>query len=121
MKRIAIVVQDGMKKYLYKIVNDHKTFLMANHIIATSGTADYLYDLELSVNKIVPAGSHGGDISIANMIVEAQVDALIFLINPLQKFPHNEDVLALIRLCNVKNVPLATNAATADIILSHFG
>ena len=117
--RIALVVQDGMKKYLHKLVRDHKTVLSENYTISTSGTAKYLQEMtDLSVNEIVHSGQGGGDIKIANKIIEDDVDVLIFLINTQQNFPHSNDVLSLIRMCNYKNIPLATNVETADIILS---
>ncbi|HLE27483.1 MAG TPA: hypothetical protein VI793_05160 [Anaerolineales bacterium] len=49
--------------------------------------------------------------------VEGTVDAVIFLVDPLDKHPHEPDIQALLRLCNVHNVPLATNLATADCII----
>ena len=117
--RIALVVQDGLKGHLHKLVSDHKTFLSDSHIISTKGTAKYLYNmLELSVNDVVHSGKDGGDIKIANKIIEGDIDVLIFLLNTQQSFPHNNDVLSLIRMCNYKNILFATNINTADVVLS---
>jgi len=116
---IALVVQEGMKDRLQKLVNDHKTFLLDNYVISTKGTADYLHEkTELVVTEIVNSGQEGGDINIANMVLEDDIDVAIFLLNPIRYFPHCQDAYALMRVCNFKNIPLATNMRTAYIILS---
>ena len=55
---------------------------------------------------------------IASRVVEGEVDAVIFLVDPLDKHPHDPDIQTLLRICNVRNVPLATNIATADVLIS---
>ena len=120
--RIALVVQNGMKDHLIDIVNAHKKTLLANYVISTSGTAEYLRNRTgLSVDETCPSGKDGGDIKIANMVVDGDVDILIFLLDPMTVFSHSVAAEALVRECNVVNVPMATNAATANIILKHLG
>ena len=117
--RIALVVQNGMKRHIHKLAIDHKTVFTDNYIISTSGTAKYLHEMtDLLVNEVVHSGHEGGDIKIANKIIEGDIDVLIFLLNTQEIFPHSNDVLSLIRMCCFKNVPLALNVKTADIILS---
>jgi len=60
----------------------------------------------------------GGDSQIAALITEEQIDAVIFLIDPLDVHPHQVDVRMLLRICNVYDVPLATNISTARLIIS---
>ena len=116
---IALLVQEGMKDHLQKLVNDHKTVLSNNYIVSTKGTADYLHEnTEIAVTEIVNSGQEGGDISIANMLLEGDIDVAIFLLNPIRYFPHCQDAYALMRVCNFKNIPLAMNMKTADLILS---
>jgi methylglyoxal synthase len=116
---IALVVQEGMKDNLQKLVNDHKTFLSDNYIISTRGTAEYLHEkTEITVDKAVSSGQEGGDINIANMVLEDEIDIAIFLLNPIRYFPHCQDAYALMRVCNFKNIPIAMNMRTADLILS---
>jgi len=116
---IALVVQEGMKDRLQKLVNDHKTFLSDNYVISTKGTAEYLHEkTELVVTETVNSGQDGGDINIANMVLEDDIDVAIFLLNPIRYFPHCQDAYALMRVCNFKDIPLATNIRTAYIILS---
>jgi len=116
---IALVVQEGMKDNLQKLVKDHKTFLSDNCIISTKGTAEYLHEkTEIKVTKVVSSGQEGGDINIADRVLEGDIDVVIFLLNPIWHFPHSQDAYALLRMCNFKDVPLATNMGTADMILS---
>ena len=116
---IALVVQEGMKDNLQKLVNDHKAFLSENYIVSTKGTAEYLHEnTEIAVTEIVNSGQEGGDIIIANMLLEGDIDVAIFLLNPIRYFPHCQDAYALMRVCNFKNIPLAMNMRTADVMLS---
>jgi len=118
--RIALVVQEGMKDNLQKLVNDHKTFLSNNCIVSTKGTAEYIHaKTEITVTYIVNSGQEGGDLNIANMVLEGEIDAAIFLLNPIRYFPHSQDAYSLMRMCNFRNIPLATNMKTADIVLSN--
>jgi methylglyoxal synthase len=66
----------------------------------------------------VESGPIGGDVQIASRIVDGQVDAVVFVVDPLDKHPHDPDIQTLLRICNVRNVPLATNIATADMLIS---
>jgi len=116
---IALVAQEGMKDNLQKLVNDHKAFLSENYIVSTKGTAEYLHEkTEIVVTEIVNSGQEGGDIIIANMLLEGDIDVAIFLLNPIRYFPHCQDAYALMRVCNFKNIPLAMNMRTADVMLS---
>ncbi len=54
---------------------------------------------------------------MASRVVEGEVDAVIFIVDPLGKHPHDPDIQTLLRICNVHDVPLATNIATADILM----
>jgi len=116
---IALLVQEGMKDNLQKLVNDHKAFLSENYIVSTKGTAEYLHEnTEITVTEMVNSGQEGGDIIIANMLLEGDIDVTIFLLNPIRYFPHCQDAYALMRVCNFKNIPLAMNMKTADVMLS---
>ena len=68
--------------------------------------------------ECLESGPYGGDVQIASRIVEGAIDAVIFIVDPLDKHPHDPDIQTLMRICNVRNVPLATNIATADIVMS---
>ncbi|HYM95913.1 MAG TPA: methylglyoxal synthase, partial [Candidatus Sulfotelmatobacter sp.] len=67
--------------------------------------------------ECLQSGPLGGDVQIANRIVEGEIDAVLFMVDPLDKHPHEPDIQTLLRICNVCNVPLATNSATADALI----
>lgn len=119
VKKIALVAQDGMKENILELVEEHKPFFLNNYIVSTFGTAEYLHkNMKIIANDVVNSGKDGGDISIANMVLEDNIDIVIFLLNPMKHFPHYKDAYALMWMCNIKNVPLATNVETADLLLS---
>jgi methylglyoxal synthase len=64
------------------------------------------------------SGPMGGDVQIAGRVAAGEVSAVVFLVDPLTAHPHDPDIHAILRICNVHNIPLATNAATAHLILS---
>jgi methylglyoxal synthase len=87
------------------------------HLIATGTTGRLLEEkVGLAVERL-ESGPHGGDVQIANRVVEGMVDAVLFIVDPLDKHPHDPDIQTLMRICNVRNVPLATNIATADVLI----
>jgi methylglyoxal synthase len=73
-------------------------------------------DLGLPV-ECMQSGPEGGDIQIGNRIVEGDVDAVVFLRDPLTAHPHEPDIQALLKVCDVHGVPVATNLASAEILL----
>jgi methylglyoxal synthase len=64
------------------------------------------------------SGPLGGDVQIAAQIANGAVDGVFFLVDPLDKHPHDPDIQAIQRVCNVRDVPLATNLATANLLIS---
>ena len=93
--------------------------LLAQHaLIATSSTGALLHDkVGLRVTR-VKSGPLGGDAQIAAMVVEGRVRAVFFFVDPLSAHPHDPDIRTLLRVCNVHNVPIATNVAAADLFLT---
>ena len=71
----------------------------------------------LKINRM-KSGPLGGDQQIGSMIANSELDLLIFLRDPLTSQPHEPDVSALLRLCDVTNTPLATNVSSAEIMLN---
>jgi len=68
----------------------------------------------------VNSGPKGGDAEIAAMVAKHELDAVLFFRDPLDKHPHEPDVQMLMRVCDVHEVPLATNYSTAKILIDHF-
>lgn len=115
---IAIIAHDGKKAEMVGFIMDHLNTLKARKInlMATGTTGSHLEKAGLTVEKMA-SGPMGGDAQIASRMVEKQVDMVIFFRDPLGKHPHEVDVSMLMRLCDVHNIPLATNPAAAQLFL----
>jgi methylglyoxal synthase len=117
-RRLAIIAHDGKKADLVAFATFNRTRLGQYDLIATGATGDLLANkVGLDVERLSP-GPLGGDVQIASRIVQGEVDAVLFIVDPLDKHPHDPDIQTLLRICNVCNVPLATNIATADVLIS---
>lgn len=115
---IALVAHDGKKADLISFAHRNVDLLGRFNLMATGTTGKMLQDqLDLEVDR-QRSGPLGGDVQIAAHIVEGDVFALIFFVDPLDKHPHEPDIQTLLRACNVHNVPVATNEATAQYVIS---
>lgn len=120
-KRIALIAHDEKKDDLIEFVRTHRDILQECHLIATGTTGKRVIDeVGLEVERML-SGPYGGDQQIGSRVAFGEVDAVIFLRDPLTAQPHEPDITALLRVCDVHNVPLATNLATADLILHALG
>ncbi|MEW5675319.1 methylglyoxal synthase [Flavobacterium enshiense] len=115
---IAIIAHDGMKADLVQFLNQHKDFLQSENItlIATGTTGSKAENAGFKVMKML-SGPLGGDAQIAARVAEGKCNMVLFFKDPLAKHPHEPDINMLIRVCDVHNVPLATNQATAELLL----
>ena len=113
---IAIIAHDGKKAEMVAFIMDHLSLLKEHNInlIATGTTGAHLERAGLQVEKMA-SGPMGGDVQIASRMVEKNVDMVVFFRDPLGKHPHEVDVSMLMRLCDVHNIPLATNPAAAQL------
>jgi methylglyoxal synthase len=116
--RLAIIAHDGKKADLVAFATFNRDRLSQCQLIGTSTTARLLREKVGMQIESVESGPHGGDVQIANLVVEGKIDAVLFIVDPLDKHPHDPDIQTLLRICNVRNVPLATNIATADHLIS---
>ncbi len=117
---IALIAHDGKKAEMVNFIMKHKDVLDANNIqlIATGTTGKYIENVGLNVTPML-SGPLGGDAQIAARVVEGKTNMVFFFRDPMGKHPHEPDVNMLLRLCDVHNIPLATNPATAEMILDH--
>jgi methylglyoxal synthase len=114
---LALVAHDEKKDDLSRLARQHRSTLARLHLLATSHTGQELSrELDLPV-ECVHSGPEGGDIQIGARIVEGRVDAVVFLRDPLTAHPHEPDIQALLKVCDVHGVPVATNLASAEILL----
>lgn len=116
---VALVAHDGKKQELLDLARSHREILTAFRLVATRSTGSMISrELGLPV-ELVDSGPRGGDLQIGSRIVEQRIDAVVFLRDPLAAHPHEPDIQALLKVCDVHSIPLATNSATAEILL-HF-
>ncbi len=121
MKTIALIAHDGKKADILQFANDNRKALAKCRLIATRTTGKLLKEkLGLKV-KCYMSGPMGGDAEIAALVANKKVHAVVFITDPLDAHPHDPDIHGLMRVCNVHNVPLATNIATAQFIISSKG
>lgn len=115
--KIALIAHDHKKDDIVNFVRTHRACFARYHLIATGTTGQRIQDgTQLTVERML-SGPMGGDAQIAAQVATKDVAAVIFLIDPLHAQPHEPDIQALLRICEVHNVPLATNLATAEAIV----
>lgn len=117
-KTLALISHDGKKADMVAFVLANREVLERYNLVATNTTGGLIADKTgLPVQRML-SGPVGGDAQIAAQIAEGKIEAVFFFVDPLGKHPHDPDIQGLLRICNVHNVPLATNAATAEYIIS---
>jgi methylglyoxal synthase len=116
--RIALIAHDKKKDDMIALAREYVDFLQQCELCATGTTGGRLIDeVGLTVTRKY-SGPLGGDLQIGSLLVEGQIDAIIFLRDPMTPQPHEPDINALVRACDVHNVACATNLATAHLVLS---
>lgn len=115
---IALIAHDKKKDQMINFTKKYKEILK-NHSLCATGTTGRLINEEtnLDIERFL-SGPLGGDQQIGSRIACDKVDLVIFLRDPLTAQPHEPDILALMRLCDVHSVPIATNISTAEILLN---
>jgi methylglyoxal synthase len=117
-KRIALIAHDARKQDLLEWSRYNKDTLARHELVATGTTGTLLKEqLDLPITAYL-SGPLGGDQQIGARIVEGDIHVLIFFWDPLEMHPHDPDVRALLRVAVLKNIPVATNRASADFLLT---
>ena len=115
--RIAVIAHDGKKADMVAFIMKRLDFFRKVDVMATGTTGKHIEHAGLDVNCL-KSGPLGGDAQIASLISDGEIDAVVFFIDPLGLHPHQVDVNMLLRICNVYNIPLATNYSTASLLIS---
>lgn len=119
MKKIAIIAHDGKKPEMVNFINRNLDKLKSVELIATGTTGTHVENVGLKVEKKL-SGPIGGDAQIAGLAAEKELSMILFFRDPLGKHPHEPDVQMLMRICDVHNIPIATNPATAQLLVDAF-
>lgn len=116
--RIALIAHDKKKDDMVALAADYRGFLRTCTLSATGTTgARLIAEVGLDVTRM-HSGPFGGDLQIGANLVNGEVDCVIFLRDPMTPQPHEPDINALVRACDVHDVPCATNVASARLVLS---
>lgn len=114
---IALIAHDGKKKLMQNFCIAYRGILSKNNLFATGTTGRLIEEVtNLNVYKYL-AGPLGGKQQLGAQIAQNDIDALIFLREPNNPKPHEPDVNDVIKLCDMYNIPMATNLATAELII----
>jgi len=116
--RIALIAHDKKKDDMITLAGEYLDFLKSCELSATGTTGGRLInELGLQVER-KHSGPFGGDLQIGSLLVEGMIDCVIFLRDPMTPQPHEPDINALVRACDVHNVACATNLSSAHLVLS---
>ena len=117
MPTIALIAHDGKKDDIIRFARENRPDLARFHLIATGTTGERIQAATALPVERMLSGPYGGDAQIAARVAQGGVDGVIFLVDPLYAHPHEPDIQGLLRICNVHNIPVATNEASARFLL----
>ena len=122
MYRIAVIAHNNKKSDMVAFVMKRLDFFNREDIdiVATGTTGKKIQHAGIKKVQRVASGPYGGDAIIGGMVATGEIDGVIFFRDPLDKHPHDVDISMLMRLCDVHDIPLATNYRTASILVKWF-
>ncbi|MDF9840291.1 MULTISPECIES: methylglyoxal synthase [unclassified Paenibacillus] len=117
MLKIAFIAHDRKKEEMVNFVTAYENVFTGLELYSTGTTGQRIMEAtELKINRFM-SGPLGGDQQIGSLVAQDELDLIIFLRDPLMAQPHEPDITALLRLCDVYGIPVATNIATAEILV----
>ncbi|CAN0622416.1 Methylglyoxal synthase [Burkholderia multivorans] len=115
--RIALIAHDAKKDEIVALAGEFRATLAQCRLVGTGTTGGRIAAAHgLDVERKL-SGPLGGDLQIGAELADSRVDVVVFLRDPMTAQPHDPDITALLRACDVHNVPCATNVATARMLL----
>mgnify|MGYP005990880253 FL=1 len=120
--KLALIAHDGKKADMVSFVMKRLDFFKRKDVelVATGTTGNMITNAGIDKVEKVESGPLGGDAEIGAMVTKSEIDGVIFFRDPLDKHPHDVDISMLMRLCDVHEVPLATNYKSAHILVKYF-
>lgn len=115
---LALIAHDHKKDEMARWANEHLAILAHFRLVGTGHTAAVVEEATGLKVEAYLSGPLGGDQEIGAEVAKGGIDAVIFFVDPLEAQPHDPDVKALIRICGVYDVPLATTPSTASLIIT---
>ena len=119
MKNIVIIAHDPKKVEMVKFLQDHAEWIRGANLLATGRTAEFVEKEGIEVTHL-SLGKSGGYIEIRDMIEKGEIDIVFFFREHIENQPHHDDIKRLLEACNLNNVPLATNFASAELLILGF-
>ena len=117
MTRVALIAHDDMKSTMIDLVEEYESALAAFDLVATGTTGQRIVsETGLTVER-KESGPVGGDTQIGAEVVEGKIDGVVFLQDPMTAQPHEPDIGALVRICDVHDVPLATCRSAGEYVI----
>ena len=118
IQKVALIAHDNKKPEIIEWAKKNKEILSKFELCGTGTTAKKVSEATGLEVKRYLSGPLGGDQQIGAKVAEGEIDLVVFFCDPLQAQPHDPDVKALLRIANVYDVPIATNTATADLVIT---
>jgi len=118
--RIALIAHDKKKQEMIQFTKKNYNHFKDHELFATGNTGRMVNENTGLDIHILKSGPLGGDQEIGSLVANGKIDLVIFFRDPLTAQPHEPDVSALLRLCDVYEIPLATNRSTAKLIVENF-
>ena len=118
--KIALIAHDKKKEEIIEFAKKYRDILANYQLVATGTTGKMISEATGLEVKRYLSGPYGGDQQLGGRIAEGQIDLVVFLRDPLTAQPHEPDVSALLRVCDVHNVAVVTNIKTAELIIDKF-
>ena len=116
-KTVAIIAHDGKKDEMAIFVANHKDVLAKFELVGTGHTAKVAAGASGLPVRAVLSGPLGGDVQIAAEVLAGNIHAVFFFVEQMEVHPHDPDIHTLQRTCDITNTPIATNPATAELIV----